>query len=367
MNPKKFFIACDWLDRYAGSERVIKAIAEVFKPRTVLTMANVMSQEDLSVMGLADVKIQDTFLKFLGKNFRYGLPLFPLAVRSLTDKVPPGSVIISSSHAAAKGISSKGCLHICYMQARNLRYVWNKKEIYPAWAGTAAKIFFNYLKTWDVESAQQPDYLVANSLFVADWIKKRYNREAAVIYPPVEIGHFDFRWPKEDFFIYAGRLVPYKRVDIIVEAFQKLKNKKLVIVGDGPQRKKLEIMAGTNVTFTGFLSIKETADLFNRAKCFINANVEDFGIALLEAQAAGCPVIALGEGGALETVIDGKTGLFFHEQSATALLDAVERFSQITPNLLPSDMRANAERFNPERFKRELKDFVDGKLLHWSA
>ena len=365
MNPKNYFIACDWLDKYAGAERVIKAMVEVFEPRAVLTMVNVMAPEDLEVMGLEGVEIQDTFLKILGKRFRYGLPLFPLAIRSLEDRAPSGSVILSSSHAVAKGILSRDCLHICYMQARNLRYIWHEDEIYPPWAGKAVKLFLNYLKNWDIRSAQGPDYFIANSSFVSGWMKERYNRAAHVIYPPVEIDRFDFRHPREDYFVYAGRLVPYKRVDIIIEVFKKLRDKRLLIVGDGPQRKRLESMAASNIRFTGFVGGKEIADLFNRAQCFLNANVEDFGIALVEAQAAGCPVIALGQGGALETVIEGKTGLFFHQQTAEALLTAVERFSQMKPNFNPEAIHEHAQRFNKERFKTELKEFVDEKVRQW--
>lgn len=367
MTPINYYLACDWLDKYAGSERVIKAMVEAFPPKAVLMMANVMAKEDLTTTGLNGIDIHDTFLKLLGRQFRFGLPLFPWAIKSFENKIPPGSVILSSSHAVAKGISSKKCLHICYMQARNLRYVWDEDEIYPSWAGKIIGPFSDYLRDWDVRSAQRPNHLIANSAFVAGWIKERYNRTAEVIYPPVEVDRFDFRQTKDDYFIYAGRLVPYKRVDIIVKAFNTLPDQKLLIIGDGPQRKRLEEMAGANITFTGFLAPAKITSIVNKAKCFVNANVEDFGIALVEAQAAGCPVVAFGQGGAAETVLDGKTGLLFLEQSIAALIDAIQKFLKIKSDFDPNLLRENAQKFTEERFRDEFKKSVAEKIRHWEG
>lgn len=359
-------IACDWLDRYGGAERVIKIMNELFSPTKVYALANVMSEDDLRLMGLDSIIIETTFLRMLGKKFRYGLPLFPAAMRTFDNKIPKGSLILSSSHAAAKAFRSEDCLHICYMQARNMKYIWEEKDIYFSPRNPVIKILLAYLREWDRASAQNPDHLVSNSKFVADWIRKTYNRDSEVIYPPVDVEHFSLVLQKESYYVYVGRLVPYKRVDLIVQAFNELKDRRLLIAGDGTERRRLEAAANKNIEFTGFLKKEAIMNIVSKARGFIIPNVEDFGIAALEAQACGTPVIAYGKGGILETVIDGVTGAFFHEQSKESLKEAIERFEKTQSRFDPHVIRMKAERFSEENFKLAFKRFVDDKVKAWT-
>jgi len=362
-----YVLVCDWLDAYAGAEHVIKDMAELYTPSRIYTLANVMSAENLKTMGIDSVKIEKSFLRLLGRKFRYGLPLFPLAIKTLGKRVPAGSAILSSSHSAAKGFYSEGCLHICYMQARNMKYIWEEKDAYFRTNNFIMNGILDYLRRWDLQAAKNPDYMIANSKFVAGWIKDKYNREAVVIYPPVEIEEFIPVNRKDSYYIYVGRLAPYKRVDIIVKAFNEMEHEKLIVVGDGSDRRKLEAMAGSNTRFIGFRKRRDVTELVGKAKCFIIANAEDFGIAMVEAQACATPVIAYADGGALEIIKDGTTGILFCEQTPDAIKGTVREFDKIEHSFDPSVIRKNAERFNEVRFKEEFKNFVDDKINSWKG
>jgi glycosyltransferase involved in cell wall biosynthesis len=354
-------LVCDWLDQYGGAERVIRDIYEILKPDRIYTMVNVMNRDDLELMGLAYAKIEQTFLKCLGKKFRYALPLFPLAVRSISRKLPCNCLIVSSSHCVAKGVTSKASLHICYLQARNMKYIWDEKDRYMRGVKKIGNLFMPYLRRYDLRSAQAPDYLVANSQYVADWIYSKYGRRSTVIYPPVEIDRFCPQEVKDDYFVYAGRLEPYKRVDLIIRAFNDF-NKRLIIVGEGSQRKYLESIAVGQVEFLGYQPPDIVASLLARAKAFVMANEEDFGIAPVEAQACGTPVIAYAKGGVLETVVDGKTGLLFSEQTVEGLKQALTKFIKIEQSFDTTVIRKQAEKFSAHVFKNKFSNFIEEKI-----
>lgn len=357
----KKVLVCDWLDKYGGAERVIKVINEIIQPDMVYTMVNVMKNDDLDLIGFPDTKIEQTFLKCFGKRFRYALPLFPLAVRSLNKKIPAGALVISSSHSMAKGVRSEGGLHICYMQARNMKYVWEESSRYMTGMRKTCGVFTKYLRRCDLRFAQVPDYLIANSRYVADWIYDRYGRKSTVIYPPVEIDKFKPNDIKDDYYIFVGRLELYKRVDLIIGAFNDLQEK-LVIVGDGSEMDNLRPIAKSNIKFVGFQGSQVVSDYLAKAKAFVMDNEEDFGIAPVEAQACGTPVIAYAKGGVLETVVDGKTGVLFKEQTVEALKEAVNRFLEMEDSFDAMTIRKHAEKFSIKIFKDKFHQFVEAKM-----
>ena len=357
---KKILIV-DWLDKYAGSERVIKSLHNVFDFEECFTLVNIMSANDCNKTFEKSIpKIISSKLDIFGRKFRYFLPLFPYFIKSL--KIGnDASLIISSSHAVAKYVTNKNSLHISYFQARNLKYIWEEQDLYFKGIRKIFKIFIPYLQNFDLEASKKPDFIVANSKFVQKWIQETYKRKSIVIYPPVDVTDFDFHEDKEEYYVTVGRIEPYKRFDIIVEAFNKLKEKKLIIIGDGTQKNILEEQSNENIIYTGFLEKDEINKYISKAKAFLFAGIEDFGISPVEAQACGTPVICLGRGGTKETVLDMVSGVHFMEQSVDALLEAVEKFEKNSDNFEAKKIRENAQRFSKERFEREIKEFVEEK------
>jgi glycosyltransferase involved in cell wall biosynthesis len=278
-------------------------------------------------------------------------------------------VVISSSHAVAKGvITGPDQLHLSYVYTP-MRYAWDLQHQYLKLGGMdrglrgwLARVVFHYLRIWDVRTANGVDRYACDSAFVSRRIRKYYRRNARVIYPPVDVTRMPYREIKEDFYLAASRLMPYKRIDLIVEAFRHDAQRRLVVIGNGPELDRLRRAATTNVTFLGRASDSVLHEHLSRARAFLFAAQEDFGILPLEAQACGTPVIAFGKGGALETVrgteCDRPTGLFFHEQTASSLLDAIRRFEALPIPILPSDCRENALRFNPTRFREEFSAWM---------
>ena len=250
-----------------------------------------------------------------------------------------------------------------------MRYAWDLQEHYLKHTGLNSglrSLFIRYvlykLRIWDVVSSNRVDSFIANSTYIGDRIMKTYRRESTVINPPVDIDRFSLCSKKEDFYFTASRQVPYKRIDLIVEAFKQLPDKKLVVLGDGPEHKKIKALAGPNVEILGYQTDAVMVDYMRRAKAFIFAAQEDFGIVPVEAQACGTPVIAYGRGGARETVLDKRTGLLFDEQTVPSLLDAVERFERLQDNFNPDDVRRHASTFSNERFRLEIKQHIDNTL-----
>ncbi len=307
-------------------------------------------------------------LPFARSRYRQYLSLMPLAVEQFD--LSRYDVVISSSHAVAKGVlTGPDQLHIC-MCYSPMRYAWDLQHQYLRESGydTGAlgwlvKWQLHKLRMWDARTANGVDEFVAISKFIAARIWKVYRRESRVIYPPVDTDFFELREDKEDFFLTVSRLVPYKRVDLIVEAFSAMPDKRLVVIGDGPDMEKIRAKAGPNTEILGYQENTIANDYMRRARAFVFAAEEDFGIAPLEAQACGTPVIAYGKGGALETIrgleADSPTGIFFATQSVADLQAAVECFEENRARIAPAACRNNALRFSQQVFGREFGDFVN--------
>jgi glycosyltransferase involved in cell wall biosynthesis len=352
----------DWLDKYGGAERVIASMEKAFSFDKTYTLINIMKKNDLSkIYGKKKCDIIETPIQIFNKYFRFFFFLFHYSINKIiVDK--DISVIISSSHAVAKGIkkSSKNQLHISYFQARNFKYIWDDYNLYFGKLRFLAYPLVHYLRKIDRRDALSPDYIIANSFFVKSWVKKVYMRDCCVIYPPVDLEAFPLQNEKEEYYVAVGRIVAYKKFDIIIEAFNEL-NLKLIVIGDGDKLGELKKNSSGNISFTGFLDSDKVNIYVSHAKGFIHSGIEDFGIAPVEAQASGTPIIAFGKGGVLETVIEGKTGVFFKEQTAKSLKAAILYFETLKFN--PKEIREHALQFSKERFESEIKAFVDEKYL----
>lgn len=357
-------IVHEWLASYAGSEKVIEQMLEVFPAAEIYALVDFLPEKDRA--WLADRKIHTSFIQrlpFARRKFRGYLPFMPLAIEQFD--LTPHDVVISSNHAVAKGVITRADqLHISYVHTP-IRYAWDLKDQYLREAGLTwglrsmiVRMIMHYIRRWDVVAANRVDKFVANSHYVARRIWKTYRREAEVIYPPVDIDAYPFCEQKEDFYVTASRLVPYKKVDLIVAAFTK-NGLPLKVIGDGPDMKKIAKLAGKNVTLLGYQSQEKMTELMQRAKAFVFAADEDFGITPVEAQACGTPVIAYGRGGVTETVVDGETGMFFAEQTPESLNAAVARFESMAATFEPELIRKHAEQFGIERFRREMWELVD--------
>jgi glycosyltransferase involved in cell wall biosynthesis len=358
----------EWLLDYAGSERVLGEILGAFADADLFTLVD-RPEDDLR-RAIPKRAKATTFIQSLPNPrrwLRYYLPLMPLAIEQLD--VSGYDIVISSSHAVAKGvITGPDQLHVSYVHSP-MRYAWDLQHEYLRQSGLdrglrgcAARWALHRLRQWDVRSANGVDGFVANSRYVARRIRKAYRREAEVIYPPVDIAAFALEENKDDYYLTVSRLEPYKRVDLLVEAFAQLPQRRLVVIGDGPQRKRIQAIAPGNVELLGHRPGAEVRERMQKARAFLFAGIEDFGIVLAEAQACGTPVIALARGGATE-IVQGEaaarpTGVLFPGQSAGAVVDAVRRFERDAGRFDPRACRENAARFAPERFRRMLADYV---------
>jgi glycosyltransferase involved in cell wall biosynthesis len=313
-------------------------------------------------------------LPFAKKKYRNYLPIMMLAVEQMD--LSAYDLIISSSHAVAKGVlAGPDQLHIC-MCYSPIRYAWDMQHQYLEESGLTkglkgwlAKYMLHKVRLWDVRTSNGVDEFIAISNYIARRIKKIYRRDSTVIYPPVDIEKFKNYVAKEDYFVTASRMVPYKRIDLIVEAFNEMPEKRLIVIGDGPEYKKIKAMAKQNVSILGFQSTESMIDYMQKAKAFIFAAEEDFGIAPIEAQACGTPVIAFGKGGALETIIgsgEHQTGLFFKKQTGADICDAVWALESKIGKIDPLDCANNAKRFSNENFRSIFVKFVNKKWLEFN-
>jgi len=357
----KKVIVVDWLDAYGGTERIIRLIDQVFDFDACYTLVDVMSEKDREkIFNGKSIPIIQTPLKIFGKKFRIMFPLFDYFFGKL--KVDSQvELIISISHAVAKGIkkSNSNQIHISFFTARNKKYIRNDHStIYFGKFHFLLSPLFACLRRIDLKKKQNPDYIATLSFFVKDWITKTYQRDSDVIYPPVDLSNFRLETQKEEYYVTVGRLEPYKRFDIIVKAFNE-NGKKLIVVGNGSQQKRLKRIAKKNILFTDFLESEEVFAYISKAKAFIHAGIEDFGITFIEAQACGTPIIAYQAGGVLETVIQNKTGVFFEKPTAESLNEAIVNFEKITFDYI--QIRNHALQFSEEKFKREFKEFVEEK------
>jgi glycosyltransferase involved in cell wall biosynthesis len=357
----------DWLPLYGGAERVLEQLINVFPDADLFSMIDAIAPGQRGF--LQNKPVRTSFIQKLPKaqtHYRQYLPLMPLAVEQFD--LRGYDLILSSSYAVAKGVlTGPGQLHVCYCHSP-IRYAWDLQEQYLEEAGLTrglkswlARALLHYVRLWDMRTAAGVDHFIANSRFVERRIRKVYRREATVIYPPVDVDSFTVDGEKESFYFAASRLVPYKRMDLIAEAFSRMPERRLKMVGDGPEMNKVRTKSGPNVELLGFRDNAAMRDLMQRAKAFVFAAEEDFGIVPVEAQACGTPVIAFGRGGARETVVPDVTGLFFDAQTPESLCAAVERFEARREPFETSAIRKNAERFSAERFRTQLKEFVGAK------
>lgn len=361
----KTAIVCEWLVTYAGSEKVLEQLINCFPQADLFCVCDFLSEQDRAFLqGKKPVTTFIQQLPFAKKKYRSYLPLMPLAIEQLD--VSGYDLVISSSHAVAKGIlTGPDQVHICYVYSP-MRYAWDLQHQYLQEAGLLhglkswfARIILHYMRLWDCRTANGVDYFIADSKFIARRIKKVYGREAEVIYPPVDVEAFGYCEDKEDYYLTASRLVPYKRVKLIVEAFNELPDKKLVVIGDGPDFRKIKAVAGENISILGYQPDEVLKKYMQHAKAFVFAAEEDFGITPVEAQACGTPVIAYGRGGALETVRgyggEGATGIFFGEQSVESIKEAVASFEQA--RISGRACRKNAERFGVQAFQYGIRSY----------
>ena len=373
---KRIAIVHDWLVTYAGSERVLEQMLLCYPQADVFSLVDFLPVEQRGFLGGREVKT--SFIQRLPgarKRYRSYLPLMPLAVEQLD--VSSYDLVISSSHAVAKGVLvGPDQLHVC-MCYSPIRYAWDLQHQYLKESGLdkgvkgwLARWLLHKIRIWDSRTAAGVDHFVAISQFIGRRIEKTYRRSSDVIYPPVDVDRFGLRVEKSEFYLAASRMVPYKRMPMIIEAFNAMPDLKLVVIGDGPELQRCQQLAGPNVQVLGYQPYQVLLDHMQRARAFVFAAEEDFGITPIEAQACGTPVIAFGKGGALETVkgleATGPTGVFFQEQTAVALSAAVKQFEAIEPNTISAQAcRENAERFSNERFRKEFTDFVTAKWFQF--
>jgi len=358
----------DYLNQYGGAEKVLEAFLEIFPDAPIYTLLYDRKIVDKFFSGK---KIKTSFLQkipFIRKHHRLFPPLMPLAVERLD--LSEYDIVLSDSAAFGKGIITKpDTLHVCYCHTP-IRYAWDDSHKYirefsmKKIAKFFVPIFMNYLRLWDREAAYRVDRFICNSAFVAQRIKKYYKQESEVIHPPVDMENFGLPDNKSGVypakggtsFLMVGRLLPYKRFDMAIEAFNKLELP-LKIIGNGPEMKKLKKMANWNIEFLGEKNNQELKKYYQECRALIFPQEEDFGIVALEAMACGRPVIAYGGGGALESVLGGKTGVFFDEQMIESLIGAVKRFEGLKFD--SKEIYQHALKFNKENFKKKIKEFID--------
>jgi glycosyltransferase involved in cell wall biosynthesis len=357
LQPARIGFVHDWLPVYAGAERVLERMIEAFPQADLYSLIDFLPEDQRAF--LQGKEVETSFIQrlpFAESKYRYYLPLAPIAVEQFD--LDDQDVVVSSNYAVAKGALTRADqLHISYVHSP-IRYAWDLHHQYLRESGLTsgirsivARVILHYMRIYDAITANRVDVFLANSHHVARRIWKTYRRRAQVIYPPVDVDRFEVTPDKEDYYLAMSRLVPYKRIDLIVKAFADMPDKELVVIGDGPEMPKIKRAAGPNVTILGYQPDEAVTYYMQNAKAFIFAAEEDFGIVPVEAQACGTPVIAFGRGGALETVIPGKTGVFFQEQSEDHLKSAVDDFEEVADQLDPYVIRENAERFSPDVFR----------------
>ncbi len=364
----KVAIVQEWLVTVGGSDKVVKAILDVFPDADIYTL--VAKKEVCDELGIPWEKVHTSFIQKMPlgtKKHRAYLPLFPFAIEQFD--LRGYDVIISSSHCVAKGVLTKADqLHICYCHSP-IRYCWDMYNEYleeshldKGFKSWLVRLMLHPIRQFDAIAGSRVDYYISNSDYVGQRIRKTYRRVARTIHPNIDISHFELCEDKQDYYLASSRLVAYKKIDTIIEAFNRMPDKKLVVIGGGPNLEAYRKLAKGNVTVMGYQPFDVLKEKMQYAKAFVFAADEDFGMIPIEAQSCGTPVIAYGHGGSLETVNGGKTGLFFYEQTPEAIVGAVSRFEAMgSKPFAPKVCREWAEGFSEERFKREIREFVEEK------
>ena len=364
----KVAIVQEWLVTVGGSDKVVKAIQDVFPDADIYTL--VAKKEVCDELGIPWEKVHTSFIQKMPlgtKKHRAYLPLFPFAIEQFD--LRGYDVVISSSHCVAKGVLTKADqLHICYCQSP-IRYCWDMYNEYleeshldKGFKSWLVRLMLHPIRQFDAIAGSRVDYYISNSDYVGQRIRKTYRRKATTIHPNIDISNFELCNDKQDYYLASSRLVAYKKIDTIIEAFNQMPDKKLVVIGGGPNLEAYRKLAKDNVTVMGYQPFDVLKEKMQHAKAFVFAADEDFGMIPIEAQSCGTPVIAYGHGGSLETVNGGKTGLFFNEQTPEAIVEAVNKFESMgSQPFAPADCRQWAEGFSEERFKREIKEFVEEK------
>ncbi|WP_439598571.1 glycosyltransferase [Falsiroseomonas sp.] len=360
----KIAIVHEWLDSYAGSERVLEQLFALFPQADLFAVCDFLPDGERAFLG---GRIPRTsFIQRLPrarKWFRYYLGLMPLAVEQFD--LSGYDLVVSSSHAVAKGVlTGPGTLHVSYVHSP-MRYAWDLQHQYLRQArmeaglkGALTRWLLSRMRAWDFASGARPDVIAANSAWIAERIRKSWRRDSVVVHPPVDLDGFPFQAAKGEAYVVASRMVPYKRIDLIAQAFRQMPDRRLIIAGDGPEMARVREAAGDskNIEIRGRVAQADLVALLAAAKAFVFAAEEDFGIGMVEAQACGTPLIAYGRGGATDIVQPGVTGLLFPHQTTESLIATVTQFETLT--IAPEACRANAERFSREAFRARLRALI---------
>lgn len=355
----KVALVHDWLTNMGGAERLVVNFKEIYAEAPIYT--TVYNPENLD-KELQNIDVRTSFLQNRKKariDHKKYFPFMPMAFESFD--LNEYDIVLSSSTSCSKGVVTKpDTMHVCYCNTP-MRYGWEFYYEYTSDEKTSKlkkiflKYFMNYMRIWDVVSSKRVDFFIANSENVAKRIWKHYRRESVVIHPAVRTKLFTISEVDEDYFLVVSRLVSYKKIDLAVQTFNEL-NLPLVIIGGGPELDNLKAMAKDNIKFLGRQTDEIIKEYYSKCRAFIFPGEEDFGITPVEAQACGRPVIAYSKGGALETVVEGKSGLFFHEQTVDSLEEAINKFQNMKFN--KSEIREHAMKFDEEKFKEKINSFV---------
>ena len=359
----KIAIVHDWLVVNGGAEKVLKYMNEIFDA-DIFSIVDFLSEKDRREI-LKGKFTKTSFIQnlpFARRYFRNYLFFFPKAIESFN--LNNYDLIISSSWAFAKGVKkNKDQIHISYCYTP-IRYVWDLEEEYLSnlifFKRFFAKKVFNYIKKWDLESSKRVDYFIADSKFVKERIKRIYNRDANVIYPPIDLDKFLLCEKKEDFYLTVSRLVSYKKVDLIVKAFNEMPDKKLIVIGSGENLNYLRKIANKNVRILGYQSDEVVIRYMQKAKGFVYAALEDYGIVPREALSCGTPVIAFNKGGVVESIVEGVNGVLFKNQSVKDIKNAIKEFEKM--NFDYKKVRKSVENLSIENFKKSLLNFIEDKI-----
>jgi glycosyltransferase involved in cell wall biosynthesis len=362
--PMQIALIHEWFNEIAGSEKCVAEFNHLYPDADIFALVDWMDAPQRQAL-IAGKTVNTSFIQRLplaSKHFRQYLPLFPIAIEQFD--LGKYDLILSSSHAVAKGVlTHHGQMHVCYCHTP-MRYAWDMYHEYlrdgnlhsglKSWI---SRYILHRLRLWDVVSSNRVDHFIANSHYIRKRIQKIYRRDAHVIYPPVNTGMFQLATDKDGYYLAFSRLVPYKRIDLIVQAFANTP-RKLLVIGDGPEMAKLQGMATANIEFLGFQDNQQVTLLMQKAKALVFAALEDFGIIPVEAQACGTPVICLNQGGTAETVIHGKTGIHFPTQTVAAIRQAVDEFEAQQDQFDPQQISQFAQRFSVERFRAEIAGHI---------